>query len=55
MNIPSTLAVNIARFSDAPSPTKCKQRAENAPFSGIRVGYVSDSPAKSDKEFMLDF
>ena len=32
MNIPSTLAANIARFSDATSPTKSKQKAENAPF-----------------------
>ena len=32
MNIPSTLAANIARFSDATSPTKSKQRAKNAPF-----------------------
>ena len=32
MNIPSTFAANIARFSDAASPTKHKQRAEIAPF-----------------------
>ena len=32
MNIPSTMAANIARFSVATSPTKSKQRAKNAPF-----------------------
>ena len=32
MNILSTSAANIARFSDATSPTKGKQRAKNAPF-----------------------
>ena len=32
MNIPSTSAANIARFSDKTSSTKGKQRAENAPF-----------------------
>ena len=31
-NIPSTFTAYIARFSDATSPTKSKQRAENAPF-----------------------
>ena len=31
INIPSTLAANIARFSYATSPTKSKQRAKNAP------------------------